>query len=360
MAFYKLKFKKSLNLLTALFLLGCQQPAENISLEFRVPVTVEEVAIATVESRILTTGRLRAIEVVTLVVKTTGLLQIAENQNGRLVEGDHVNAGDLIATITGEDVRLAIKREAVRQRLETAKSNFKTSQILYDKKLLSRVKLGNAKDLLEDAKLDYQISLNTESQNEIRTPIDGVILKLSRDQNGQRMANGQLVTEGQVIAQVAPLDVLIADIDLVSTDISIVQTGQVVRVNAHAWGDMSFSGKVLRLAPTIDEKTRTLQAEVSINNTNGSLKPGMFVEVAVIQQRRQGVPVIPAKAITERGGRKVVFVLKGQRVEQREVETGIRQGKKMEILNGIELGDRVVVLGIETLTDQMPVHVATN
>ena len=303
--------KSALALLSFTLFQGCQPAVDRSEIEFQVPVTVSEVSVSTIEERIVTTGTLRAPEVVTLKVKTGGILQIADGKNGRLAEGDTVKAGDLIGSITGEDARLAVKRESVKQRLETARKNLESSKILFEKNLISVSQYGEVKDLLEDAKLAYQISLNTETQNNIRSPIDGVILKLSRNEDGQRMANGQPVEAGQIIAQVAPLDHLTADIDLVSTDIPLVNKGLEARVNSHIWGDESFRGEVLRLVPTVDERTRTLQAEVSIDNEKGRLKPGMFVEVTLIVDRKENVPVIYNRSLTDRGGRKVVFVANG-------------------------------------------------
>jgi membrane fusion protein (multidrug efflux system) len=337
---------------------GCQPKLDNTPIEFRVPVSFEKVSSATVESRIVTIGKLRSPEILTLTVQTAGLLQIAGGENGRLAEGDRVKVGQLIASITGEDARLVIKRAVVKQRLETAIKNMESTQILYDKSLISLTRYGSAKDALAETKLAYQISLNTEAQNAIRSPIDGIILKLSRNNGGQVMANGQKVENGQIIAQVASLESLIADIDLVSSDIPMVNKGMEAKITSHIWKNEQFTGQVIRLMPTIDDKTRTLRAEVVVNNAKGYLKPGMFIEVTLIKERKENVIVVPNRSIIERGGRTVVFVSNGQRVEQREVDLGIREGNTVEIINGIKLGEHVVVLGLETLSDQMLVQVS--
>ena len=96
------------------------------------------------------------------------------------------------------------------------------------------------------------------------TPIDGVLLKLARDENEQLLANGQLVSLGQIVAQIAPLDPLIADVDLIGDDIAAVRVGLEARARYHAWDDKLFPGKVLRLGPSVDQRTRALRAEVEI------------------------------------------------------------------------------------------------
>ena len=113
----------------------------------------------------------------------------------------------------------------------------------------------------------------------------------------------------------------------------------------------------MRLAPTLDSVTRTLRADVEIDNREGLLRPGMFVEVSVVIERREDVPVVPRNAIGERGGQRVVFVVNGQRVAMREVALGLGDDDVVEVREGVELGERVVVRGLETLTDNQRVRV---
>ena len=100
-----------------------------------------------------------------------------------------------------------------------------------------------------------------------------------------------------------------------------------------------------------------MRAEVEVENSEQSLRPGMFVEVTLIGERRENVPVVPRSAVTDRGGRRVVFVVAGQRVALREVTLGLGDDTFVEVRRGLETGERIVVRGLETLTDQMLVRV---
>ena len=182
------------------------------------------------------------------------------------------------------------------------------------------------------------------------TPIDGVILKLARDADGQLLANGQLVSLGQLVAQIAPLDALIADVDLIGDDIAARARGArsarpLPRLGRHA---------VRRQGPAARADGRSAHARVarrgarSTTRSNG-LRPGMFVEVTLIGERRENVPVVPRSAVTDRGGRRVVFVLASQRVAMREVTLGLGDDVFVEVRRGLEAGERVVVRGLETL-----------
>ena len=348
---------------TALLLSACSPQEEVTEIEFQVPVAVEEVVNDTVESKIVTSGNLRAPEIETLTALVAGTLQISDTitddlKTRQLAEGDAVSAGDEIAFISGEDLRLEVGRESIQQRYNSTRLDYESSRMLNEQGLLNLSDLNKAQATMEEAKLALERSQNTERRAHLVSSIDGIVLKLARDANGQLMTNGQLVAPGLEIAQIAPLDELIADIDLVGRDgLALVQVGQEARIAHHAWADQGFSGSVLRIAPTVNEQTRALRAEVLIDNTSGVLRPGMFVEVTLIVERRENVPVVPRRAITERGGRSVAFVLRGQRVARVDVTLGLGDDDRIEIRNGLAAGDRVVVRGLETLTDQMPVRV---
>jgi RND family efflux transporter MFP subunit len=350
--------------LLSLLLGSCAPPEDVATIEFQVPVVVEEVAAGTVESKIVTSGNLRAAEIETLTALVAGTLQIADTitadglQSRRLAEGDPVRAGDEIAFISGEDVRLEVGMASIQQRYNSARLDYESARRLNEQNLLNLSDLNKAQATMEEAKLALERSQRTEARSHLISSIDGVVLKLARDAKGQPMTNGQLVAPGIEIAQIAPLDELIADIDLVGRDgLALIQVGQEARIHHHAWADQNFTGSVLRIAPTVNEQTRALRAEVLIDNASGVLRPGMFVEVTLIVERHENVPVVPRRAITERGGRSVAFVLRGQRVAQVEVTLGLGDDESIEIRNGLNAGDRVVVRGLETLTDQMPVRV---
>ena len=82
--------------------------------------------------------------------------------------------------------------------------------------------------------------------------------------------------------------------------------------------------------------THTFRAEVAVRNPGGLLRPGMFVEVSLVVEQRNEVPVVPREAVTDRGGRRVVFVLDGQRVVRREVVLGLGDDEVAEVRQGLE------------------------
>lgn len=346
-------------LLLLLFVLpACRQGETGQEIDFYMPVSVRPVATGTVEDRIVGTGTLRAAESVALRADTSGVVRAGRAAGGRrLAEGDRVDPGQVVVEMTGEEVKLAARSEATHRRYVAAQADHRSKQELYERGLISELEFRPVETELANAKLEWERSRLTESRSRLETPIAGVILRLLRDEQGLPMADGQLVAQGREVAQIAPTDKLIADVDIVGPDVSRVEPGMSARVRHQAWEGENFGGRLVRLAPTLDPATRALRAEVEVLNPRGLLRPGMFVEVTLVIARREEVPVVPREAVTERGGVRVVFVLSGQRVSQREVTTGLGDDDEVEIRGGLEVGERIVVRGLETLVDGTKVRV---
>ena len=342
-----------------LLLTACSPPVDTEEVEFRVPVTVREVDVATVEDLIVATGTLRTSESAVVRVETGGFLSITKGASGRrLAEGDRVEAGQVLAEVYGEDVSLESGLAATRTRYETAQRVLESRRELHEAGLISEEELREAETRLAESKLEWERSRLKENRTQIVSPISGVVLNLVRDTDGLPAAAGQRVERGFTVARIAPVETLIAEIDLVGPDLARIEKGLEARLRHHAWDDERFTGRVLRLAPSIDPVTRTLKAEVAIDNRAGKLRPGMFVEVTLVAERREEVPVVPREAVTERGGSRVVFVLNGQRVTQREIVLGLGDDDVVEVRQGLEAQERVVVRGLETLTDGTRVRVS--
>jgi RND family efflux transporter MFP subunit len=337
---------------------ACGPGDEGGEVEFRVPVSVREVERGAVEDVIVATGDLRAPELARLVVESPGRLSLTRVEGRRLAEGDRVRAGQTLAQVTGEDARLAARSEATRQRYEMAQAELESRRELFEQGLIPAEELRLSETRFEEARLERDRSALTEERNRLVTPIAGVVLKLARNTDGQPVAEGQLVGVGFEVAEVGPIAPLIADVDLVGMDLGRVAVGQEARVRHGAFVRTPFRGQVVRLSPRVDPATRSFRVEVEVPNAEEKLRPGMFVEVEILVERREDVSVVPREAVTERGGERVVFVLDGQRVSRRTVTLGLGDDERVEVLEGLQAGERIVVRGLETLTDGTRVRVS--
>ncbi|HKQ60914.1 MAG TPA: efflux RND transporter periplasmic adaptor subunit [Candidatus Polarisedimenticolaceae bacterium] len=339
---------------------GCTPSRDDQKIEFSVPVFVREAATGSVEDRIVVTGSLRSPETVTLRADTSGVLECAHLPGGgrRLAEGDRVAVGQLVAEIKGEEVRLAARSDSTRQRYESALRDRDSKRRLYEQGLLSELEFRQVETAFADAKVEWERSQLTETRSRLVSPIAGVLLRLARDEQNNPLPDGQLVPQGTTVAQVAATTRLVADVDLVGSDVGRVREGMPARVRQPSAGGEPVEGRLVRLAPALDALTRTLRAEVHLDNPQGRLRPGMFVEVTIVAERRENVVVVPREAVAERGGGKVVFVLDGQKVNKRDVVLGLGDDESVEVRSGLKTGERIVVRGIETLTDGTKVRVS--
>jgi multidrug efflux pump subunit AcrA (membrane-fusion protein) len=137
-----------------------------------------------------------------------------------------------------------------------------------------------------------------------------------------------------------------------------VRTGQEVRIQVEAFGDRSFPGRVTRIAPVVDVPTRTLALEARVPNGSGLLKPGFFARGVVLTRREPRVPFVPAEAITYVVGITKVFVVADGRAQERLVRAGLREGGRVEILEGVKPGEVVATSGLAQLYDGAPVVAA--
>ena len=180
-----------------------------------------------------------------------------------------------------------------------------------------------------------------------------MILRLARDDEGTPIADGQLITQGYVVAQIAPTGSLIADVDLVGMDVARVRSGMPARVRHHAWeGGRTFDGRVLRLAPTLDPMTRTLRAEVAVENPERTAASGDVRRGHADRGKARG-----RSGRAARGGRRARGAARSSSCSTVRRSVAARSGlglgddEIIEIRQGVEPGERVVVRGLETLTD---------
>jgi Cu(I)/Ag(I) efflux system membrane fusion protein len=105
-----------------------------------------------------------------------------------------------------------------------------------------------------------------------------------------------------------------------------------------------FEGRVDYVYPELNAQTRTVKARVTLSNPGARLRPGMFVEVALMPAARKALTV-PTEAVIQTGTRSVVIVLEGERFRAATVKSGVESGGRTEILEGLKAGDKVVESG---------------
>jgi Cu(I)/Ag(I) efflux system membrane fusion protein len=172
---------------------------------------------------------------------------------------------------------------------------------------------------------------------DILSPADGVVIARS-------VTLGQRFDRGAEWFRIASLDRVWVLVDVLESDLPLVRPGAAVRVSVPGRTG-TLPAVVSRIPPQFDAASRTMKVRLEMENPGALLRPDMFVD-AELQIQRPATLTLPVDAVVDTGLRRTVFVEKGEGVfEPRAIETGWRSGGRVEVLSGLEAGDRVVLSG---------------
>jgi multidrug efflux pump subunit AcrA (membrane-fusion protein) len=182
---------------------------------------------------------------------------------------------------------------------------------------------------------------------ELRAPIDGVITE-------RKAAVGELVGKDKEIYTISdPTDLwVIAEVK--ERDIGAVKDGQDASFTVLAFPDETFRGKVVRIGNRVETESRTLEVRIETNNPEGKLKPGMFADVEITTTILQDVLVISDTALQTDEDNQIVFVaLDTNRFQKRVVKLGMEQRGRVQVLEGLKPGEKVVTEGSFIVKSEM-------
>jgi|GEM_PF-191619 cobalt-zinc-cadmium efflux system membrane fusion protein len=204
--------------------------------------------------------------------------------------------------------------------VEVAKSRLNLSDNIYNTRLQQLETQGNAKGLVT-----------------INAPISGTVAErnVSLGQSLQD-AGGKLMTiinDGRVFATA----------NIYEKDLSRVKVGQNIRVKVASLSDRFFTGKLTQIGAVVQGETRVVQVQAQLNNIGRVLKPGMFAQLEVLTDKTATpILVIPASAVVDANGRKMVYVQNGNAFESVDVTLGEIAGDMVEVKTGLFEGDLIV------------------
>jgi len=199
-----------------------------------------------------------------------------------------------------------------------------------------------AKARLMRAKADQDYAKAQLSYATITAPIGGTIASVTTQQ-GETVAAGLNAPTFITIIDLNKLEVN-AYID--ETDVGKIGVGQEALFTVDTFADKDFKGKVTAIYPraVLQENVVNYITLISIENSEGKLKPDMTANVTITLQKKKGVLAVPGAAVTREGGRKYVMLqAKDGKTTRREVKTGWKEGTYLEITSGLKEGDVVVV-----------------
>jgi len=291
----------------------------------------------------------------------TNVVRMYPPASGRVISmavkpGDHVQRGQALAVLQSTDIGSAradygkakIEAERSARARDRAKSLYEHGAAAEKDYLEAQAAAESAQAELERAQQRLAL-LNVPAQASsdtipLRAPISGAVLDVSA-------APGEFsksLDSANPLLTIANLASVWALADVYEKDVAKLRVGKPVVVEVAAYPGRRWSGKISSISDALDPTTRTLKVRVVLPNSAGALKPEMFCSVHVDTGSRQAM-LVPANAVIHEGDRTTVFVEKNNKPEQQNVTVGATAGEQVEVLSGLQPGDRVAAQGAELL-----------
>ena len=348
-----------------------------------------------IETEIVTTAPISG------VVTATGKVLVPEDRTavigpvneGRIVklyagQGSRVRKGQKLAELESADIDQAeadylkaladsenAKRSAAAE-IKLAQQTYDRTKALFEKTVVAGKNLQSAEHDLEVARATAEnnaastkatliaarrhlliLGLNDAAIDALATkpglaatfslnsPIDGTVVE--RDAT----IGATVGTDANVFKIIDTSRVWI-DANVFEKDLPRVRIGQGVKVTTTAFPGTTFSGRVIFINSVVDPESRTVKVRTEVPNSDGRLKPDMFANVEIITDVNSAAISVPQSAVLEDNGKSLVFVAEGNGYKQKQVQLGIKNGDRVEIIDGLNAGDRVVIKGNYLLLQQ--------
>ena len=335
------------------------------------------------------------------VIPATGKVLVPEDRvavigpvnAGRIVrlfagQGSRVQKGQKLADLESADIDQAeadylkaladyenARRSSVAE-IRLAQENYDRTKLLYEKTITAGKNLQTAEHDLEVAKAAGESSVNGAKATltaarrhllilglssstidslpkkpdlaavfSLNSPIAGTVIE-------RNATVGASVGTDSNLFKIIDLSRVWIDANVFEKDLARVRMGQEVKVNLPALPGSTYTGRVILIDSVVDPETRTIKVRTEVANPDSRLKPDMFANVEIVTDLNRSAISIPQTAVLNDGGKTVVFVAEGNGYQKREVHTGIQNGDRLEIVEGLSPGEKVVVKGNYLLLQQ--------
>ncbi|HLI61796.1 MAG TPA: efflux RND transporter periplasmic adaptor subunit [Terriglobales bacterium] len=362
------------------------RPAGNVKPSLR-PVAVALVKRAPVRDLLRLPGAFRAYQQVDVHAKVAGYIR-----DIYVDVGDHVKEGQLLATLevpelNAEVVAAKANVQRYQESVRRSQSEIKRAESSYAAYHAAYVRLRQAADarpkLIALQELDDALAKDQETQAQIESahaglaesqsqlaaaqaelgrlsaleaysritaPFTGVVTKRYADTGALIQAGTASETQSMPVVQVAEWSRLRLVVPVPESAVSLLHVGSIVQVHVSAL-KRDFEGRVTRFADAVDEETRTMHTEIDVENPDDSLKEGMYAEAIVVLREQKDALCIPIQALERHiEGATVLIVDSHDRVQERQVTLGVEGSDRVQVLDGLAEGDRVIVGGRSQVT----------
>jgi RND family efflux transporter MFP subunit len=360
-------------------------PVKTAKADPREDTVLRPVAVALVERRpvvnsLTLSGAFRPYQQVDVHAKVAGFIRKIY-----VDVGDHVKAGqvlailevpELSAQVAGAKAEMQRYRDAIRRsesEIQRAESNHAAYHAAYgrlkqasesrpgliaeqelddsmakDKETSAqtesaRAALAESESQLVSAQTDLERLSALEAYSHITAPFAGVVTKRYADTGALIQAGTASETQSMPVVQLAEWSRLRLVVPVPESAVPQLQLGSDVQVHVSAM-NRDFEGRVARFADALNDETRTMHTEIDVENSDGTLKEGMYAEAKIVLKQQNNALTIPIQALERNSNGGTVLMVDAQgRVEERQVKLGAESSERVEILAGLAENDRVII-----------------
>lgn len=297
------------------------------------PVAVETATVATarLQEDVAAIGTLRSNEAVVVRPEISGRI----SEIG-FTEGARVEKGQLLVAL--DSSVYAAEVQQARANLALAETNFKRTTDLERDKFVSATAKDQSLNALRVAQANVALAEARLAKTQIRAPFSGVI-------GIRQVSVGDYVKEGQDLVTLEDISSLKVDFRLPEVMLTDLKRGQAVEVASDAMANRTFTATLDAIDPLVDQNGRAVILRARLKNTDGQLRPGMFVRTRLILAERANALTVPEEALMPSGADQFVYKVVDGKAARVKVKTGLRRGSRVEVVEGLQAGDVVVTAG---------------
>ncbi|MDX1548283.1 MAG: efflux RND transporter periplasmic adaptor subunit [Rhodothermales bacterium] len=313
----------------------------------------EETPPVPVEAATATTGDIAAFFTGTASLEAEGEALVVARTTGLVTqlfaeEGQYVEAGQPLAKL--DDERYTLELARVEAALAKQRRAYERIAELHEKQLTSAEEYERVKSDYETQQAQAELARLEVTHATIRAPISGVV--------SERLIKvGNMVTTNTPAYRLTDFDPLLAVLHVPERELSKLRTGQRAELRLDALPGQVFQGRIERISPVVDPATGTFKVTVEVRDSSRRLKPGMFGRVRIVYDTHEGVTLVPREAVLAEDDEAALYVIREGMAFRLPVVTGYTDDTFIEITEGVEAGDVVIVTGQSSLRDSSKVEV---
>lgn len=262
-------------------------------------------------------------------------------------KGEEVKAGGALVKINGDVLRAQLDRAESQAAL--ARETWERRKRLWEQDSVgTELQYLQARYNAETASAEARVLRERVARTWVRAPVAGVL-------DDRVVEVGSMVSPGSPVARILDVDTVKVVAGIPERYASDIGRGAGVLVNVNALAGREYTGRVDFVGSAVDPDNRTFEVEVMVPNPGLGIKPGMVADVQIARRTLADALAVPRHAVLRREDSYVVYVAEptadGARAAARTVRLGVSRGEYVVVTDGLEAGDRVVVVGQQQIAE---------